>query len=111
MDSNKHVSQIGCIIPTYKVRHSCLTLLKSHFYPKTVATFLFIQLVHRDLAARNVLVSDGLIIQISDFGLTRDIYEGDTYMKKSKVNVYYDPFKLKLVISLDDPVMFITCFV
>ncbi|XP_072051273.1 uncharacterized protein [Amphiura filiformis] len=42
------------------------------------------KLVHRDLAARNVLVADGLIMKISDFGLTRDIYEGDTYMKKSK---------------------------
>ena len=53
--------------------------------------FLFLfqtQLVHRDLAARNVLVAEGLIAKISDFGLTRDIYEGDTYMKKSKVSAY-----------------------
>ena len=43
------------------------------------------KLVHRDLAARNVLVTSGKVLKISDFGLTRDVYEGDTYLKKSKV--------------------------
>ena len=41
--------------------------------------------VHRDLAARNILVAAGKVIKVSDFGLTRDIYEEDTYMKTSKV--------------------------
>jgi len=40
--------------------------------------------VHRDLAARNVLVASGNICKISDFGLTRDVYEDDAYLKKSK---------------------------
>ncbi|GAB1604719.1 proto-oncogene tyrosine-protein kinase receptor Ret-like [Argonauta hians] len=42
------------------------------------------KLVHRDLAARNVLMASGNLVKISDFGLTRDIYEADAYMKKSK---------------------------
>ena len=42
------------------------------------------QLVHRDLAARNVLVAAGKICKISDFGLTRDVYEDDAYLKRSK---------------------------
>ncbi|KAJ8894337.1 hypothetical protein PR048_006963 [Dryococelus australis] len=41
-------------------------------------------LVHRDLAARNVLVGAGRICKISDFGLTRDVYEDDAYLKRSK---------------------------
>jgi serine/threonine protein kinase len=45
-----------------------------------------LQLVHRDLAARNVLVGTGKILKISDFGLTRDVYEADTYLKRSKVS-------------------------
>lgn len=47
--------------------------------------FWFRQLVHRDLAARNVLVAEGRKMKISDFGLSRDVYEEDSYVKRSKV--------------------------
>jgi len=40
--------------------------------------------VHRDLAARNVLMAANKVCKVSDFGLTRDVYEGDTYLKTSK---------------------------
>jgi serine/threonine protein kinase len=43
-----------------------------------------LQLVHRDLAARNVLLATGKVCKISDFGLTRDVYEDDAYLKRSK---------------------------
>ena len=46
-------------------------------------SFLFLQLVHRDLAARNVLLAEGKICKISDFGLTRDIYLDEAYTKRS----------------------------
>lgn len=45
----------------------------------------FQKLVHRDLAARNVLVAEGRKMKISDFGLSRDVYEEDSYVKRSKV--------------------------
>ncbi|XP_065058255.1 fibroblast growth factor receptor 3-like [Rhopilema esculentum] len=39
--------------------------------------------VHRDLAARNVLVGEGYVMKIADFGLARDIYKDDRYVKLS----------------------------
>lgn len=39
--------------------------------------------MHRDLAARNVLVADGLIMKIADFGLARNISETEYYRKLS----------------------------
>lgn len=54
---------------------------------KGMAYLADMKLVHRDLAARNVLLAEGKICKISDFGLTRDIYEDDAYLKKSKDRV------------------------
>ena len=59
------------------------------------------KLVHRDLAARNVLVAAGQVCKVSDFGLTRDVYEGDTYFKTSKGRV---PIKWMAPESLSDHV-------
>ena len=43
------------------------------------------KMVHRDLAARNVLLATDMVVKVSDFGLSRDVYEGDAYLKTSKV--------------------------
>lgn len=37
--------------------------------------------VHRDLAARNVLVDENYVLKVADFGLARDIYKDEHYVK------------------------------
>lgn len=43
-----------------------------------------IKFIHRDLAARNCLVSDGLTVKISDFGLSKELNEKNYYQLHSK---------------------------
>ncbi|XP_065840161.1 tyrosine-protein kinase receptor torso-like [Oscarella lobularis] len=39
-------------------------------------------LVHRDLACRNVLVCENNLLKVSDFGLTRAVYQDGVYLQK-----------------------------
>ncbi|KAK8404807.1 hypothetical protein O3P69_001427 [Scylla paramamosain] len=68
---------------------------------KGMAYLTDMKLVHRDLAARNVLLAAGKVCKISDFGLTRDVYEGDWYIKRSEGRV---PVKWMALESLVDHV-------
>lgn len=45
------------------------------------------QCVHRDLAARNVLVGEDYVLKVADFGLARDIYKDEHYVKTTSVRM------------------------
>ncbi len=47
-----------------------------------------VDIVHRDLACRNILVDEGKVLKITDFGMSRETDE--IYVQKSKGRV---PFK------------------
>ncbi|XP_060589954.1 fibroblast growth factor receptor 2-like isoform X1 [Ruditapes philippinarum] len=47
------------------------------------------KVVHRDLAARNILLAAGNIAKLSDFGLSRDVYENGYYYQNSKGRLPY----------------------
>ena len=57
-----------------------------HLFPRNSLLFsAVLQIVHRDLAARNVLLGNGYVAKVADFGLARDIYKYQQYVKKSEV--------------------------
>lgn len=57
--------------------------------------------VHRDLAARNVLIGENYVVKVADFGLARDVYKDDKYIKVSPGLV---PVKWMAIESLVDRV-------
>ena len=44
-----------------------------------------LQVVHCDLAARNILIAEGFVLKICDFGMARDISGKEYYRKSPKV--------------------------
>lgn len=57
----------------------------SRWIDPDVVSSLSLQCVHRDLAARNVLLAQGKIVKICDFGLARDIMHDSNYVSKGSV--------------------------
>lgn len=44
------------------------------------------KVLHGDLAARNILLCDGNVVKICDFGLARSMYKTGDYHIKTQVN-------------------------
>jgi len=58
------------------------------------------KVLHADLAARNILLTDDNTAKISDFGLSRQLMESDSYTKKTNVRIFisFNHIILNLVI-------------
>ena len=46
-----------------------------------------LQIVHCDLAARNILIAEGFVLKIGDFGMARDVSEKEYYRKQGVRNL------------------------
>ena len=60
-------------------------------------SLVLLQCVHRDLAARNVLLGKDNVAMVSDFGLSRDVYQSGAYEQIDRVGkwMFLGTFKSK----------------
>ena len=65
-------------------------------------SLVLLQCVHRDLAARNVLLGKDNVAMVSDFGLSRDVYQSGAYEQIDRVGkwMFLVTFKSKLAAHL-----------
>ena len=57
-------------------------------YSKTVS-YLFMhlqQIYHGDLSARNILIAEGFVLKIADFGQARELNNQEYYRRQSEVS-------------------------
>ena len=45
------------------------------------------QIYHGDISARNILIAEGFVLKIADFGMARELGKEEYYMSKSDVSL------------------------
>ena len=58
--------------------------------------------MHGDLAARNILLADHNVVKVADFGLSRQLYKDENYMKSSKVLMLFNKISTKHVFNCEN---------
>ena len=48
-----------------------------------------VQIYHGDLAARNILIAEGFVLKIADFGHARELHNWEYYKRQTNVRKQY----------------------
>ena len=70
---SKKVFSLIISLPNDDSRHKLIVLINC-------------EVLHGDLAARNVLLPEGNMVKVADFGLSRQLYNDYNYRKESQVS-------------------------
>ena len=71
------------------LHQAILILLRLNYISHNVIFCFGHKCIHRDLACRNVLVGNGLVGKVADFGMARDISKDGQYIKTSVVCSFF----------------------
>ena len=61
----------------------CVSIQRQYTW---LAIYIFLlQIYHGDLSARNILIAEGFLLKIADFGLARELNDQEYYRRQTEV--------------------------
>ena len=72
-----------CVCHCIHILYMCVSIQRQ--YTWLAIYILLLQIYHGDLSARNILIAEGFLLKIADFGLARELNDQEYYRRQTEV--------------------------